>query len=117
MKIWLVILSWLFSVSCFGSNFVISEIFANAKGSGTDKNKEWFEIYNPENFELKLSSIEIRRLDGVVKKEARRFVWRSSEAVVVHPKGYLVVAQSRDLGLDQRTASGEQQRSHHLSCA
>jgi len=77
---------------------LVSEVFANAPGTGRDQGKEWFEIYNASDRPISLDGVVIRKLDGVTKKEAWREILLSEQAVI-EPGRYAVVAERADLGL------------------
>ncbi|MEM7495046.1 MAG: hypothetical protein AAF471_02695 [Myxococcota bacterium] len=85
--------------SAAAAGLLITEIYANAPGSGRDSGKEWIELYNPAEQPVPLRGTRLCRLDGTKQEQAWCIDIAASETEVP-AKGYAVVAQARDLGIE-----------------
>ncbi len=85
--------------SAGAAGLFITEIYANAPGGSRDSGKEWVELYNPADQPVSLQGTRLCRLDGTKQKQAWCVDIADSE-VEVPAKGYAVVAQARDLGIE-----------------
>lgn len=94
-----VLLLVLFSHAVMSSNFLISEIFANAPGRARDSNKEWIELYNLKS-PLSISSVglEIYEQKGKTLRLMTKENFEPKNPLIFDK--FMIIAQSADLGIN-----------------
>lgn len=89
---------FLFSHLLFANDFLISEVFANAPGRGSDHGKEWIELLNlSQPREIKSLDLEIYEQQGALLKLVIQKRIDLKKPTLW--KRFMIIAQSVDLGI------------------
>lgn len=97
MFYWLILLQIIFSMSAY-SSFVITEIYGNSLGRGSDRGKEWIEIKNAEATTLIVESVLITTFDHHGNETSTSSSVKLARPLMVDD--FLIIGQQKKLGFN-----------------